>query len=503
MLSISKKKKSIFIVLLFSCQITSVHSQQLEKTEVEKHLKFLSSDQLKGRMTGTKENNQAAAYIADLFKKWGVKQVPGTINYFQKMSLRKGKPSPKNTLTIGGEVLLQKKDMALFEGGKIEGEFEAVFVNYGVVDEASKKDDYQGLDVKGKLVFALMGESENTPPMEAFMMFDKKRIQAAQKGAIGIVEFYNAPYPWQVLGDYLSQERYSMVSENEKSTAILHFLLNDAQKKYQQLLKSSKNLKVKVNTCEPEGAVIETQNVAGWIEGKDPRLKNEFVILSAHYDHVGGGKNTGSGGGMYAEDSIYNGARDNAMGTTALLEAARYFAKNPPARSVLLLAFTGEELGLLGSRFYADQSLVPLKQCVFNLNADGAGYNDKSKVTVIGLERTTAREMIDKACKENGLEAIPDPVPEQNLFDRSDNVSFAAKGIPAPTFAPGLTSFDAEIQKYYHQVDDEAETVDMNYLFLYVKSFVKSGELIANHPGKIEWIKGDKYEKAYKKLYGN
>jgi Zn-dependent M28 family amino/carboxypeptidase len=169
----------------------------------------------------------------------------------------------------------------------------------------------------------------------------------------------------------------------------------------------------------------------------------------------------------------------------------------------LLLACTGEEVGLLGSRYYAEHPLVPLNKTVFNLNIDGAGYNDTSIVTVIGLERTTAERDILDACKPFGLTAIQDPAPEQNLFDRSDNVSFARKGIPAPTFSPGFRAFDDAINKFYHQAADQAdEQFDFAYFHRFVKAFIHAARRIADNPSSPQWKSGDKYESIGKKLYG-
>jgi Zn-dependent M28 family amino/carboxypeptidase len=195
-------------------------------------------------------------------------------------------------------------------------------------------------------------------------------------------------------------------------------------------------------------------------------------------------------------DSIYNGARDNAVGIAAILNAARYFAQHPPKRSVLFIAYGGEEGGMLGSKHFAQNPPLPLKQLVYNLNIDNAGYNDTTVVTVVGLGRTSADEHLKKAAAAFGLSAIADPAPEQNLFDRSDNVSLAVKGVPAPTFSLGFRKFDEEISKYYHQVTDETATLSMPYVLKYIKSFVLAAKYIADDKEQPKWIKGDKYEAA-------
>ena len=144
---------------------------------------------------------------------------------------------------------------------------------------------------------------------------------------------------------------------------------------------------------------------------------------------------------------------------------------------------------------------IPLNKIVYNLNIDGAGYNDTTRVTVIGLERTEAEADLIAAARAFNLEAIKDPVPEQNLFDRSDNVHFAKAGIPAPTYAMGVTAFDAELLKYYHQPADEASSLNFNYITNYVQSFILAAEKIASAPKAPFWKKGDKYESAGKSLF--
>jgi Zn-dependent M28 family amino/carboxypeptidase len=167
-----------------------------------------------------------------------------------------------------------------------------------------------------------------------------------------------------------------------------------------------------------------------------------------------------------------------------------------------VLALTGEEVGLLGSSYYAEHPLVPLKQTIFNLNTDGAGYNDTTIISVIGLERTGAKAEIEAAATAFGLGVFAEPAPEQGLFDRSDNVNFAAKGIPAPTFTPGFKSFDEAIGKYYHQAIDNPESLDFAYVHRFCQAYAHAARLIANRLTRPQWSAGDKYESAGKALYG-
>jgi Zn-dependent M28 family amino/carboxypeptidase len=239
------------------------------------------------------------------------------------------------------------------------------------------------------------------------------------------------------------------------------------------------------------------RNVLGYLEGTDPELKDEFVIYSAHYDHVGVGKPNAE------MDSIYNGARDNAVGTVTVMNAAENIGKYPTKRSSLFIFFTGEEKGLLGSEYFVENPTIALDRVVYCFNSDNGGYNDTTKTTILGLNRTTAGKHFIGAAKEFGLTAIDDPAPEQNLFDRSDNVHFAKKGVPAPTYSMGFNAFDEEITKYYHQVTDNPDTMDYDYLYKFFQSYVLSARLIANDPERPFWTEGDKYYEAGKKLYAN
>jgi len=246
---------------------------------------------------------------------------------------------------------------------------------------------------------------------------------------------------------------------------------------------------------EVKTRAVKSQNVIGIVEGTDPKLKEEYIIYSAHYDHVGIHKSNDP------NDSIFNGARDNAVGVTTVLSMAENLAKYPTKRSALFILFTGEEKGLLGSRYYVENPVLPLDKMVYCFNSDNAGYNDTSVATIIGLPRTSAEKNIKESVAAFGLEAIDDPAAEQGLFDRSDNVNFAAKGIPAPTFSLGFRSFSGGVTKYYHQPGDEANTLDYDYLLKFFRAYVLTGRSIANDAKTPFWTAGDKYEAVGKTLY--
>ena len=269
----------------------------------------------------------------------------------------------------------------------------------------------------------------------------------------------------------------------------------DKEGKMAEQLSAAKTISTKIAIGDKQEEVVISQNVIGVVEGTDATLKNEYIIYSAHYDHVGIGEPDKTG------DTIYNGARDNAVGTTTVLSMAKNLAKYPTKRSALFILFTGEENGLLGSSYYVENPVLPLNQMVYCFNSDNAGYNDTSLISIIGLTRTTAENNIFSAAETFGLKAIEDPAKEQGLFDRSDNVNFAKKGIPSPTFSLGFSSFDGDVTKYYHRPGDEAHTLDYDYLLKFFKAYVLAGRNIANDNETPRWNEGDKYEEASKELY--
>jgi Peptidase family M28 len=483
------------ILSLFALLLTLVATAQnpvdeittlVTKSDAEAHLTFLAADEMRGRNTGSRELDIAANYIASNFKQLGLKPAPGTTNYFQAVELERLYPASTIDLTIGQQVFKIKDDLLKISGVDSDVSGEIVFVGYGT------RSDFEKVKVKGKIAVAFTGSLENTDVNNAFSTAPEKNALAKEFGATALVEILTSPgIPWAAVVQYLHKPSFGV----KKEGGIPHMWLKNSDVPALAALKKDKKAVGSLKITGSRVEVVAAKNVAAVVEGTDPVLKNEYIVISAHYDHVGV-KNKPN-----QTDSIYNGARDNAIGTVGMLETARFFSKYPQKRSVLLLALTAEEAGLLGSSWYADHPLIPLKQTVFNFNCDGAGYNDTSIATVIGMERTTAEPEIAKACEAFGLKAAIDPVPEQNLYERSDNYNFAKKGVPAIDFAPGTKAFDAELMKYYHQPADEVSSLDFDYLVKYFRAYVYTNYLLANMPKAPVWKAGDKFEAEAKKLY--
>lgn len=474
----------------------------LQKHEVEAHLRFLAADELKGRRTSDPGCDIAARYIAEQFRSFGVQPIDGADDYFQKVPFQNSTPAKEGSLQWAETSFTTGKNLIILSGSGIDTTAEAVFARHGWVDLKNGINDYENLDVKGKVVFVISGEPEKQDPHSTFNAMPVKRQLAAERGALALIELYRLSFPWPYFNNYFSRERLELSDENVSTLAnnLVYGWIKEENGDASAALSKGEKAMIKIKSS---GAITEmkpSNNVIGWIEGTDPVLKNEYLLISAHYDHVGVGK---QGGAMYSEqDSIFNGARDNGMGTVALISAAKSLAQSPPKRSVILLACTAEEMGLLGSKYYTDHPLIPLNKTIFNLNSDGAGYDDTGAISIVGYDRVGVVEEFKMAAQQFGLRIIADPAPEQNLFDRSDNVNFAVKGIPAPCVSPGTTGFTEDIAKYYHQAIDNPESVDFDYLLSFCKTFTHIARLIADKKEAPQWTRGDKYEEAGKKLYG-
>ncbi len=490
----------LFIFALFASPAISqdADADRIEKfvhqPEVEFDIYFLASDEFLGRDTGTQELKIASRYIATTFQTNGVQKPDGYDSYFQEVPFLR-LPVPQSaefrvderTFTLGNDLLTLSP---------VRGEFSAEIIKL----EYASEEEIAEQDVEGKFVVAEFGLPNVRSPQQAYGLSSEKRQWVQEAGGLGLIELYTSPQiPWPMITNFLGGERIEVDSNGEQREQIPHFWMNavDGEKKDLISQQDGETAELSIEGDEPEE--FNSRNVIGVVEGTDPDLKNEYILLSAHYDHIG---LTDGAEPPFSGDEIHNGARDNAVGTSGIMFAARYFAENPPKRSVIFAGWTAEEQGLLGSAYFAENPMIPLEEIVYNLNIDGAGYNDTTKVTVIGLGRTEADDDLKAAASAFGLEAIGDPVPEQNLFDRSDNVNFARNGIPAPTYSLGITDFDDEINKYYHQPADEPDTINYSYITQYIRSYLFAAEAIANRDVAPFWIEGDVYEDAGKELYG-
>ena len=485
--------KHLFAVLCLVAAVASAQkkdqtkiNQLVDEREIQAHLGFLASDEMRGRDAGSPEIDIASNYIRSIFKINGLNPPPGLPDYFQTVIQYKINPKKNATITIEDQHYVFRENMLLLNGDSSEFKGDIVYAGYGSEHELEK------IDFKGKVVLAIAGAREAETFGKALAASREKYWKIVAGGGKGLIEIAaSTQTPWPAMAKFLTQPTWGIrnPTNNFPHAWIKPTDLANVKFSERQILNGS----VKIDGRRTQ--IVPGRNVIAMIEGSDPKLKEEYVIITAHYDHIGVQKTKEN------VDSIFNGARDNAIGTVALLEVSKVLAKIKPKRSVILAAVTSEEKGRLGSQWYTEHPVVPLSKHVLSINCDGVGYNDKSIITSISLGRTSTDETIVRAAKAFGLNVGGDPDPKENFFERSDQVSFATKGVVAIKLQPGLARMDEEIKKYYHRQADEVSTLDFNYLTKFYKTFVYAVELLANESKRPSWKSGDKFEEVSKQLY--
>ncbi|MCE9562474.1 MAG: M20/M25/M40 family metallo-hydrolase [Planctomycetes bacterium] len=426
---------------------------------------YLASDRLEGRGPGTRGEELTTDYLAGEFKKAGLKPVGASDTYLQPVPLVRVVTSPKSTLeAIKGKETLdipcdeEFSGMSRTQTNLEQFDAEAIFVGHGITAPEFEWDDYKGIDVKGKVVVLFTNE----PPSEDPKFFGGKALtyygrwtfkfeEATRRGAKACFIIHTnetAGYPYSVVrpldGAQLKRDpaEPALAFAGWLSRKAGEKLLGLSGRTVDEALKAADtkgfkafslgvNLKGNIST---EVKRIVSNNVVGMVEGSDPKLKSEAVIFTAHWDHLGVGRGV-------AGDTIYNGAADNATGCALLLELARaWSAQSPkPKRSALFLAVTAEEKGLLGSKYYAQNPLVPLDKTALNLNFDMIlPLGVPESIVVTGAERTTAWPIVKAAAEKHKLEIEPDQRSHLGVFYRSDHFSMARAGIPAFSVGGGM-----------------------------------------------------------------
>ena len=535
------KKLSILFLALLSFQAIAQKvpvsgsvkkaMDQIDTLTIRNHIAYLADDKLKGRLPGTEGYQMAVDYVIDQYKKIGVQPGGDPGQYTQKLFLRKtvvqnssAKAALKDQIGNVDSLVFGKDFMPVPHplSAKASGEGKLVFVGYGV-DIPGLYSDYEGVEVKGKVVVFVSGVPDGIPAstlVSHFSSAGNKMNTAFAKGAVGTIMV--------TLGANFSNSNpvlQSNVALNpEKTTAYgrgfvgnLGFALNGSRSFLTGLfLNSGKNLtqvladiKARKNSSfefpftfsasyTNTHSEFESYNVIGLIPGTDPKLKNEYVVHSAHLDHVGIGRPENG-------DSIFNGAHDNASGVASLLEIARVYVngKAKPKRSVLIVMVTAEEMGLVGSAYFAANPSVPKSSIVANVNTDMPTLiAPLLSVVPLGAEHSSLMSNVKFAADYLGLDVEKDPEPEQNRFVRSDQYSFVVSGIPALHIKYGnksnIPGFDLDKfvkewrAKYYHRA---ADGMDGIFNFTAAKTYVQLNFLIsysiANTPSKPIWNAGD------------
>jgi hypothetical protein len=455
-------------------------------TDIRRHIDFLAADSLMGRNTPSPELDRAAKYIAGEFKRYGLKPVQGSyFNDFNVSTVRLGKENNLAITTSAGERVYEiKKDFMPFDmTGSKAVNASLIFAGYGITAPEHDYDDYGGLDVKGKIVLVMRHEPGEQDPASPFngdkdteySQVSSKVQNAIDHGAAGLLVITDPAnhrslvprgFPWPSLFESIPDDALPLtlaLTEKEKipvvqvGEAVIQQILGsvDTLRAWQQQIDLTRRpqsaplaqVQARLQTTT-EATLQPTRNVVGLVEGADAKLKNELVVIGAHYDHVGYIKQRKEG-----EDYIYNGADDNASGTSAVLAIAKAFgaAAQKPQRSVLLMAFAGEEKGLFGSRAYVEQPLLPLENTVAMLNLDMVGRNAPDSVSVGGVTRSPDLVKINE--EENRAVGMVLDYSIESYHNRSDQYNFARKKIPF------LFYFTGE-HPDYHRVGDHPEEIN-------------------------------------------
>jgi len=470
----------------------------LRQSDTEAHVRYLASDELGGRQPGTDGGMAAARYIAEHFRKAGLVSLPGAEDFFQQVPLIRRRPVLDGYVVALGDTLRMQSDGILIAGQATNVAATGVYVNYGTAA------DFDALEVSldGRVALARLGSPDAYSITAAMRIAETKRALVASMGAVGLVELVGSEDSWDRIYRYATPERHL---QDVGAPELPHVWIADPDDGIRNEA-TRRNLRITVSAPESPRSHFSSPNVIGLVPGTDPALRDEYVLLLGHYDHLGSGPAAEFAGRLpsspESDDHVYNGARDNAIGIAALLNAASALGAMPPARSVLIAAVTAEESGLIGSTYYARYPAVPISKTVFVQNVDGAGYNDTGIVTVVGRGRTSADGDIDAGASAFDLQAISDPVPEQRLYERSDHIVFARLGIPSVAFSPGFRSLDEDLMRFYHRVEDEAdEDLDFAYVHRFTQSFAHAARRIADSPDRPAWTVGDEFEMAVRRRH--
>ena len=532
-------------IMLFAAAATSlaVAAPTANKAAIKAHLNFLADDLLEGRETGSRGYDIAAGYVAAQLAQYGVAPKGDKGGFLQTVPLRSTRLVPGSAVVelhspAGVERLSDATDFVM-AGSALEDKSSVdapmVFVGYGIRSERFKHDDYANVDVKGKIVVVLQGKPTRFPTEEGahFGSTSEKSKLAAQQGAVGIVTLWtpitekttgfaklikNNLFPGMVWLDAAGKPARAvpgMQGSVNLSMPAAKKLFSRTDVKLDDIYAlaaankpiAALDLKLSMRMSKSSTrADLKSSNVVGMIEGSDPRLKHEYVVLSAHLDHIGQVKEkTG--------DNIYNGAMDNASGIATLLETARLFSQSgvKPKRSILFVALTAEEKGLLGSDYFASNPTVPAGSMVANVNLDMPLLTyDFKNVIAFGADHSSLKNSATRALGKMGLSLMADPWPAMGIFTRSDHYSFVRQGVPSIFLVTGFGSFNKnengeklweEFQaRHYHQPSD-----DLNLPFNF-DAAARFAQLnynialeIANAQEKPTWNKGDFFGDTFKK----
>jgi Zn-dependent M28 family amino/carboxypeptidase len=553
-----RAKLSIFTVLVLAIAATGTALAQrqyvapsgIRADRLRAHIKFLSDDLLEGRGTGARGGEIAARYIAAQFEALGMKGAGKDGSFFQPVSLVGVKADPKTELRINAadkaEAFKFADEFVAFTGAQTEHvavDADMVFVGYGINAPEQNWNDYKGdaEDYRNKILVFLV----NDPPATAaepnlfggraltyYGRWTYKFEEAARRGAAGALLLHtdeSAGYPWGVVRTSNGSWRFDIARSAGDKTPYLKirsWMTDASARRMMQLAgqnldtlrqqAASRDFRpVKLNLkgsieLNSELKRVEASNVAAVLPGRDAKLRDQYVVYSAHWDHLGIGAPDKTG------DTIYNGAVDNASGVASLLEIARVLSGLPaaqkPRRSSMFLIPTAEEQGLLGAEWYSRHPLVPLAKTAANVNLDSMNILAPTHDFVpLGAERSTLKAVVEAVARERGMGISPDSRPEQGSFYRSDHFPFAKVGVPSISLKEGSDYVghtrewgEKKFKEYntanYHQPSDEFDdSWDFSAIIQEAEIGMAIGRRIADMNEMPRFNPGDEFAKAQKR----
>jgi Zn-dependent M28 family amino/carboxypeptidase len=511
--------------------------EKIDPEHIRAHVRFLSQDLLEGRGTGQRGGDIAAEYIATQFWLYGLKAAEDNGTFFQKVPMVGVTPLQETSFALDpnkGDALKLKLldqyvayDLTQQTSNDIDADI--VYVGYGIEAPEYQWDDYKGVDVRGKVLLMLVNEPSSDDPNffkgRALTFYGRwmyKYLEAARRGAVGAILIHKsemASYPWEVVRNSNSGEKSLLKTDApqlkaaawiqldvakqlaQRSGMDLDKMMQDAQSRNFHPTPLPIKLKAHmVSKIRP----FSSNNVVAMLPGSDPKLKDEAVIYTAHYDHLGIRPDMPG-------DNIYNGARDNATGCGIVLELARVYSQSPvrPRRSMLFASVTAEEQGLLGSEYLGKHPPIPAGRISLDLNYDDVPpLGSPEEVEVSGSERTTFYPTVEAMAKQFRLAIRPDSHPEAGHFYRSDHFSMARVGVPAFSINEGMKYKGHNLEwgmqqaeeytnKHYHQPSDEySPDMDFTGDAAMARFGFALGWAAASQPKLIGWRNGDEFEKT-------
>ncbi|PZO92311.1 MAG: peptidase M28 [Sphingomonas sanxanigenens] len=498
------------------------------------HVAFLADDLLEGRDIGSRGHEIAALYVATRFEGMGLKPGGDKGGWYQRITFqRTSRSDTPGSVTISGPagsrswkhatdvtVSLNPLDPDVDVSAPL------VFVGYGIQDKALGIDDYRGLDVKGKIVVTLSGFPKGMPSEEGAHLSASKDVTAARHGAIGTISIATIQSekarPWARSVQFASNPRVNWVDANGRphvdapairgsaalNTPAAEAAFAGAPKALKAVLAEAdktggrpRGFALKTSARIVNSAKIETitsPNVVGILPGSDPSLAAQYVVLSAHLDHIG--ISPAQPDDKPGTDRINNGALDNAAGIATMLEVARTATSAPtrPRRSIIFVASTGEEKGLLGADYYARHPSVPISQIVGNVDLDMPlllyPFTD---VIAFGADHSTLGKLVADAVAPMDIKLSPDPMPQESIFVRSDHYMFVRQGVPAVFLATGFANGGEAAWgsflsgNYHHPGDDMSQKIDWQAAARFTEANYRITRAMADADQAPEWYQGD------------